>query len=101
MGMVSNHERVKRAREITLLLGACAHIREHWPTAGVCRGVQDNQPVEIDEALRCEGEVGRVLDAAGASWKSRQSLCWQSLPPVRGKQAHWPRHSRQATLKRA
>ncbi len=38
-GMVSNNERVKRAREMTLLLGACAHIFQRWPTAAVCRGV--------------------------------------------------------------
>src|SRR6266496_1244411 len=99
--MVSNHERVKYTREMTLLPGACAHIFQQWPAAGVCRGVHDNQPVEVDEALRREGGVGRVLHAAGASGKSRDCRGWQPLPLVRGKKAHWPRHSRQATLKRA
>ena len=82
---------------MTLLPGACAHIGERWPTASVCRGVQDSQPVEVHEALRREGEVGWVLDAAGASWKNCDCRGWQSLSPVRRKKAHW--HRRQATLK--
>src|SRR6266576_2567508 len=99
--MGSNNERVKRARGMTLLPGACAHILQRWPTAAVCRGVQDNQPVEVYEALRREGKVGRILHAAGANEKSRDCRGWQSLPPVRGKKAHRPRHGCQAALKRA
>src|SRR5260370_17661243 len=92
--MVSNNEWVKCAREMTFLLGACAHTFQRWPTAAVCRGVQDNQPVEVDEALRREGEVGRVLHATGASWKSRDCRSWQSLSPVRGTKPPCPPHTR-------
>lgn len=43
---------------------------QEWPTAAIRRRVEGNQPVEVGEALRREGKVGRVLHATGASWKS-------------------------------
>ena len=36
----------------TLLLGTCALAFEIWPTLpGVCRRIQDSEPIEIGEAL--------------------------------------------------
>src|SRR5579859_7138138 len=64
-------------------------VLEIWPTfSGVCRRVQDSEPIEIGEALGIEFHIAPVLLTTRANWQGRNFLYRQPLPLMGGNKPH-------------
>ena len=73
----------RRGRTQTARALAGVPVRQRRATPWVGRGVEDDEPVEVGEALCTEREVGRIARAPGAPRQCFDLRGWHPLAPVR------------------